>query len=281
MGEIAAEVIVTLTLLAVFGTMIFNFTRFFFRSVGYSVVRPVNYRYIDLRPKTMDNSDKAILIKYFDFYNLLPQKSKKIFENRVVKFIDLKTFETRQDLALKREMEVLIAASAIQLTFGLKDYRMLHFERIIIYPDRYFSKSTNSYHLGEANARGIVVFSWKDFLKGYLVADDNLNVGLHEFSHALFLNYFKGKKRDYYFDEHYHIWKEEGSVEFFKIRKYGCEYLRDYAETNMMEFFAVCVECFFETPKELKNKHPKIYHQLTKLLFQNPILLDKEERVSY
>jgi hypothetical protein len=42
MGEIAAEVIVTLTLLAVFGTMIFNFTRFFFRSVGYSVVRPVN-----------------------------------------------------------------------------------------------------------------------------------------------------------------------------------------------------------------------------------------------
>ena len=259
---------------------IFNFSRFFIRHFGYQFIGPKNYRYIDMRPKVMGVSDIDILNKYFDFYNRLPLKSKKIFENRVIKFIDLKKFETRQDLDLTREMKVLISASAIQLTFGLKDYRMLHFERILIYPDKYFSKSTNSYHLGEANSRGLVVFSWKSFLKGYIIEDDNLNIGLHEFSHALFLNYFKGKKQDYHFDEQYHIWKAEGSVEFFKLKKYDCDYLREYATTNMMEFFAVCVECFFETPNQLKNKHPKIYNQLSKLLVQNPILL-KPKKVTF
>jgi hypothetical protein len=37
-----------------------------------------------------------------------------------------------------------------------------------------------------------IVFSWKDFLEGYEYHNDNLNLGLHEFAHAI---HFHGLKR--------------------------------------------------------------------------------------
>ena len=69
--------------------------------------------------------------------------------------------------------------------------------------------------------------------------------------------------------------KEEGVEQFFKLKSSGSDYIRSYAQTNLMEFFAVTVECFFETPVEFHEKHPKIYLSIQKLLAQDPRLLEK------
>ena len=42
----------------------------------------------------------------------------------------------------------------------------------------------------------------------------------------------------------------------------GLTLLGDYALTNETEFFAVCSERFFETPKALKKHFPDVYEEL-------------------
>ena len=46
--------------------------------------------------------------------------------------------------------------------------------------------------------------------------------------------------------------------------------MRAYGGRNMHEFFAVCVEHFFEAPVEFKNRLPDIYNHLCFLLNQDP-----------
>ena len=47
-------------------------------------------------------------------------------------------------------------------------------------------------------------------------------------------------------------------------------YLRKYAATNQDEFFAVCIENFFEMPNELRIALPNTYRKLSRMLNQYP-----------
>lgn len=55
----------------------------------------------------------------------------------------------------------------------------------------------------------------------------------------------------------------------------GLTLLGDYALTNEAEFFAVCSERFFETPKALKKHFPEVYEE-----FKRFYRLDTEELFS-
>ena len=46
--------------------------------------------------------------------------------------------------------------------------------------------------------------------------------------------------------------------------------LREYGATNPAEFFAVATECFFGRPRELKERHPELYEQLSWYYKQEP-----------
>jgi hypothetical protein len=47
-------------------------------------------------------------------------------------------------------------------------------------------------------------------------------------------------------------------------------FLRDYSKANTEEFFAVCVEAFFESPEKFKRELPEIFQLLQFLLNQDP-----------
>src|SRR5688500_13375781 len=62
---------------------------------------------------------KEILLKYFTYYQKLSPSNKIKFEKKVAAFIYGKRFIPRQVDEVTIEAKVLIAASAVQLTFGL------------------------------------------------------------------------------------------------------------------------------------------------------------------
>lgn len=51
-------------------------------------------------------------------------------------------------------------------------------------------------------------------------------------------------------------------------------FLRSYASTNQQEFFAVCVEHFFEASKSFRENLPQLYSHLCILLNQDPLQPD-------
>jgi len=212
------------------------------------------------------------------YYERLPDDLKLKFILRVRNFVRVKTFESRQDMVITEEIKVMIAAAAVQLTFGLKNYVLDYFSKIIVYPESYYSPITERYHRGEANPSGIIVVSWKDFLEGYAIADDTYNVGLHEMAHALELEERLGGSFDSYFAAYYEKWQQLAEEQYQAVHEKKDSYFRKYAGVNRHEFFAVCIEHFFESSEAFRMKLPEMYHQLSILLNQDP--LNKDTQIS-
>ncbi|MEP0365373.1 MAG: zinc-dependent peptidase [Cyclobacteriaceae bacterium] len=221
-------------------------------------------------------SEKQSLEKYFEFYRRLPAKSKKIFEYRVRTFRDITDFVPREMQAVSEEMEILISAAAVQLTFGFNNVFLDHFERIIVYPDQFFSTSGQRYHKGEVNPRAkAIVLSWKHFVEGYAF-NEGVNLGLHEMAHALQLeNIIMNDEFGFMDDDDIRVWHALAEKEIEKIISPEESFFRAYGGVSQAEFFAVAVENFFERPKEFKAYHSVLYQTMCKLLKQDPIILMK------
>lgn len=210
-----------------------------------------------------------LLHSNFKFYRALPIRSQKLFRRRVRVFLEGRTFHGRHGIVVTEEMQVLLSACAVKITFGLDHFVLDSFQNIFIYPKEYYSNNTGNMHKGETHPVGAIVFSWKDFLHGIENEADNLNLGLHEFSHAFVLELKKGNIPDEKLAEHFLelkriIFKPEIRE---AVVQHG--YLREYADENYMEFFAVCIESYFETPDQFNQHMPAVYKQFCKMLNQD------------
>lgn len=210
-----------------------------------------------------------VLYSNLKFYRALPPSSQKLFRRRVRFFIKGRQFHGRHGLEVTEEMKVLLSASAIKLTFGLDHFVFDSFKNIFVYPEPYYSTTTGNMHKGETHPVGAVVFSWKDFLHGIEDEEDNLNLGLHEFSHAFILELKKGNIPDELLMEHFLELKKVIFNPRVRQAVLNHGYLREYGQENFMEFVAVCVESYFETPDQFRAQIPALYAHLCKMLNQD------------
>ncbi|TWO33507.1 zinc-dependent peptidase [Seonamhaeicola sediminis] len=219
--------------------------------------------------RKLSTSQKSILKRKFSFYNRLPKAHKLYFEHRLASFIKDKDFLGRQGVIVSEEMKVLISATAVMLTFGFRDFYIGLISKIVIYPKEFYSKSNNAYHKGEFNPKfKALVLSWEDFEKGYENGNDNLNLGIHEITHAIHLNSMK--ERDVSSTIFSDSFKELSELlsrhEQIREALISSEYFRRYAFTNQFEFLAVAIESFIETPQEFKSQFPVVYKKVKQML---------------
>jgi Mlc titration factor MtfA (ptsG expression regulator) len=222
--------------------------------------------------RNLNSRSKNFLLKYFLYYRNLSDKDKRLFERRVQKFMDMKEFVPRGELKeVSIEMKTLIAASAIQITFGLPAVYLRTFYRILVYPNDYYSTITHRYHRGEVNTRGFIVLSWSNLVDGYANNTDGRNLGLHEMAHALkIVDAFHSEEQNLFDHTTFIRFINHAREEMMRIQMGEESFFRDYAATNDHEFFAVAVENFFERSVEFRNYHPELYSLLGELLNQNP-----------
>ncbi len=217
--------------------------------------------------KKLNNEQKMVLKNNFPFYNRLSFTKKRYFEHRVKEFITKYEF-VGVDIEITEFMQVLIAGTYVVLTFGLRKYLVELFSRIVIYPSSYYSSSNEAYHKGEFNPRmKSIVFSWEDFVLGHNTSNDNVNLGLHEFTHVLHFHCLQ--KRDssavIFRDEFDKVIQYYNDVDLnTELRAKG--YFRLYAYENQFEFLAVILEHFFETPDAFKKQHPHLFTTIATMI---------------
>lgn len=221
-----------------------------------------------------------LLSTHTNYFRMLSSDGKARFINRLIHFSERREFIGMKGLKVTREMQILISASAVQLTFGLRDYQIRFLETIRIFPEPFYHPVLKSSLKGAMSTSGFLAISWKDFLQGYAVEDDNYNLGLHEMAHALKLDVKNSDRFDLRFSTYVDRWLEVGLPAFQDTRKNGGTFLRKYGGTNRHEFFAVCVEHFFESPERFSRELPDVYNHLCKLLNQNPINSSGDYRVT-
>lgn len=227
------------------------------------------YNHFYMFLKQLNTPQRAILENHFSFYKNLSNKEKKYFEHRVALFIKDKEFIGRENNSISDEMKVLISATAVMLTFGFRDFYIGVISKIVIYPNKFYSNTNKAYHRGEFNPKlKTLVLSWKDFKAGFNDENDNLNLGIHEFTHAIHINSIKERdvSSTIFSDSFKELTKLLSINETLRNRLMASHYFRKYAFTNQFEFVAVIIENFIETPQEFKAQFPNVYGKVKQML---------------
>jgi len=209
----------------------------------------------------------------YKYYSELPWQLKIKFLRLVRDHVEYFEFVPRQKMKLTRAMKAIICSAASQLVLFLPPESLTFFEKIIVYPDYYNSKLTHKIHKGEVNPGfRLIVFSWKGIAEGLKRTDDGLNLLLHEFAHALWLEH-KLMQHEYTVLDKRWIdrFEELASIEMKNLQKNEHHFFRAYAFRNVEEFFAVAVENFFERPEKFYTQLPDLYDVLTRIFKQDPM----------
>lgn len=225
--------------------------------------------------------DAAIFNKYsyiignvFTYFNDLPVAAKWKFVKRAHQFRKQKKFHFI-GLEKNEETTILVSSSAVQVTFGLKNYQLSYFKDIYILADAYHMDNDDELYIGHVAPDGIYL-SWKHFLYGYSYNNDNINVAVHEMAHALlYNNFFAQYGMDPGFRLNYEKFSTTTGPILAEVIAKRRSYLRSYAFSNMHEFWAVSVEAFFENPEGLRNNMPDLYEALRHVLNQDPVTKTK------
>lgn len=220
------------------------------------------------------NNYSFVIGGLFNYFNELPKHLKYRFVSRVHEFKKSKKFHF---IGLERNEDTatLVSASAIQVTFGLKNYKLSHFNDIYILADAYHMDDDQELYIGHVAPDGIYL-SWKHFLYGYSKKTDNINVAVHEMSHALlYNNFFAQFGVDANFRLNYEKFSSTTGPILADVITNRRSFLRSYAFSNLHEFWAVSAEAFFEDPKGLKEHMPDLYEALCRVLNQDPMTRHK------
>jgi len=275
-GIIVFPLAIVLDMLRTFGPDSYKFKwanilETIFEALTYKVTGDYVSPFINNHSRRLEAAELKLLQENIFYYQALAPKAKRIFENRVVNFMDSIEISGRREFEVTRDMELLISATAVQLTFGWRKYYLSMFKRIFVFPTAYYNRFTKNFHKGETSPQGVVVLSWDSFEKGHSIPDDNLNLGIHEFAHALVI---QRNKSPQYSDPIFKRWVDKLSKMLENPRAFKVlsehPYFRKYARANEMEFFAVATEAFFETPGEFKTALPNLYGLMCKMYNQNP-----------
>ena len=249
-----------------FGYLVFSIIAYFFGGV-YA---------ISITFKKLTATQLRIIECHSTYYQKLPQKSKALFRKKVLYFLHGHNFIPKKNVVITDEIEMYICAAAAQITFGLPLLKLPRFRDILVFPSKYYNKTTKHHHVGEVNAGGAIVLSWEHIVKGFDNPHDGFNVALHELAHALRLE-------DYYPNEEHNFLEQEDinymHYLFEKMKKESRSgkkmFIRKYAFSNLEEFFAVSVEYFFEQPRELKSEMPQLYQCISNILKQDTVYLEE------
>jgi Mlc titration factor MtfA (ptsG expression regulator) len=245
---------------------------FYFFEMAYVeyINKKLFFNHVYLRKRKLTNSQKSILRNNFKFYQKLSSKHQSNFEHRVYQIIKGTDF-IGKDIEVTEEMRIIMSATLVKLTFGLRDYNIESVERIIFYSEAFYSQTNKAYHKGEFNlGLKALVFSWKDVLHGYAIEDDNLNLAIHEFTHAIHFSYLRTRRSStsaaIFLDSYVELSNMLDNDPKLKAKLVQSNFLRDYAFTNQFEFLSVIIETFIESPYQFKNDFPRIYNKVKTML---------------
>jgi Mlc titration factor MtfA (ptsG expression regulator) len=253
-----------------------NFFQKFFKKVtgkkaGFDPVEPVPELLI---PQGSIDDYTAIISRVMPYFGKLSDANKKRFLKRVYNFRRIKSFHFH-GLEAAEEIAILISAAAVQVSFGLRNYRLSFFTEVYILSDAYQALNAKERYIGHVSPTGIYI-SWKHFIQGFADYKDGLNVALHEMAHALHHeNFIQETGIDWDFRQDFEKLPSIYGPLMTRAIIERRSYLRGYAFTNFYEFWAVSVENFFENPQGLKDNLPQLYAILCDTLNQDPLHLDE------
>jgi len=238
--------------------------------------------------KSFPDEYEQILYNRVRIWSRLNGERKQLLKERMKIFMSEKIFEECGGVMLTTEMKVVISAYACVLILEEPSDYYPGLQSILVYPDDYIAPvfeynpggiitEGNERRQGESWESGNVVLSWADIKRTTLSEKNNHNLVVHEFAHQLDLQY--GLSGGITLEGEVLKGGDEWTIELAKtyrklvdLERYGREddLLDIYGATNPSECFAVVMEAFIESPRDLDIKYSRLYRMLSDFLGLDP-----------
>ena len=196
-----------------------------------------------------------------------------------------KNWEGCGGLVLTDEIRVTIAAQTAIMLLGFDVGALDHVLTILVYPTGYIASGRQQigsavlvgedHRLGEAWHRGPVILSWANVLEEGRNPGQGHNLVWHELAHQLdMLDHAVDGTPPLPNRQAQRRWRQVMTAEFERLASHASRgrptLLDQYGATDPAEFFAVATECFLDRPKELRERHSRLYDMLAHFYRQDP-----------
>jgi Mlc titration factor MtfA (ptsG expression regulator) len=218
---------------------------------------------------------RELLRTRYDHYRRLPEDWRARFEHDLRIFLAEKRI-TGIEVAVTDELRLLVGSSAVTLSVGWPDYEWDQLTEVLLYPqdfdrDYTFEKDELA---GQTHPWGTVILSVPALRESFEDPGDGYHVGIHEFAHLLDVDQTRFDGIPVGLDEaRSRQWVQIREKEMERLRR-GKSGLDPYGANDPVEFLAVAVEAFFETPLALRERHRELYAMLGSYFAQDPAAWD-------
>jgi Mlc titration factor MtfA (ptsG expression regulator) len=235
------------------------------------VYRPRKIKGIVLRPDQF----RPVLNENVKFYQRLDKDGKRIFEEKVQKFLhDVRI--TGVTTTVEDIDRILIAAGAIIPVYSFRDWEYTNLHEVLLYPGIFNEEfEQEGYYrsisgmVGSGPMQNVMVISKADLRRSFIDNYSTRNTAIHEFVHLI-------DKMDGTMDgipeilierKHVNHWLHIMNETVQQIKNEESD-IDIYAATNQAEFFAVVSEYFFERPDLLRTNHPQLFQMLERIFLR-------------
>ncbi len=217
-------------------------------------------------PPQMNPKLEEIIRKMNPFYAALSPEDKKRFQDRVELYVRANAYISKgikEDGVPPDEVVYFIATCITQLTFGLVDFRLPLFERIVVYPAPFPSPQfPEQIHASEIFAEdGVLIFAVHPLMEG-VIRPDQYNIGFHEYIQAFIISY----PDEAYAKEGELNWEILAEVSGFSEAK-----IRETIGLDFIDLRAVAIHHFFHFSRSFREKLPTLYQRHVQIFNLDPL----------
>lgn len=231
---------------------------------GYVMSPQINWWYYNKFPPDLEAPLRHLINQNSAFYQALSIEGKKRFRQRMALFLMSRDFKAMVVEKVPEDIKAILAANVVHLTFGLPDYLMDHFEKVVIYPSTFpspqFPKQFHSSEIYEAD--GVMIFSAQHLLNGFTNPTAYYNSGLHEAAQA-FISLNKEKKFPTLPTD---IWEK-----LEQISRYSKIKVERWIGLNEINPLAVSICHFLIFPQQFSETLPQLFLSIKETLNLNPL----------
>ena len=227
-------------------------------SVLYVFSPQINWWWYSRNPPELDGPIRQLFLKRYTFYQKLSVENKKRFRERVALFIMGTDFMPMIVDTVPEDVKAIVAANAVQMTFGQETFLFSKFEKIVIYPKPFISPQyQRMLHASEIfEEDGVALFSAEQLLKSFIQPTKFYNIGLHEYAKMFVASY---PDLDYPTLEA-DIWKKLEAISGFSQ-----QFVTKFINLEVLPAQPVSIAHYFVFPERFKELLPEVYASYEKI----------------
>ena len=222
--------------------------------VLYVLFPQIEHYFFKKRPPRLEAGFVTLFQRHLPFFAHLSPAGKERFAERVVIYRQARAFMPMAMEEVPLDVETVIAASAVWLTFGKEEFLLEPYERFVIYRGPFPTPLHGEHwHVSELYPEDeVILFSIPHLMDSFANSKGYFNIGLYELAKAYVLQ-FKF--------EDWPVWKRADWATFEQISGMSHDYVRKFIGLPQVDQLAVSIVHFLVFPVKFKAAYPNEYQR--------------------